>query len=116
MNKKIVVTIWFLLVIFIYGWTELTAIQNKNFEASIAFIIYMCILTFPIGLVVPVFWMLIALLLSGTKIGVILENGHLTNFLLWISFVVLGYWQWFILLPKVIQKIRSKRKESQLSK
>lgn len=116
MRNKIILIVWFTLTLFIYAWTEFTVVQNNSFEPSIAFTIYLCILTFPLGLIVPAFWMLIALLASGTKIGVMLENGHLNNFLLWISFVAVGYWQWFILLPKIIKKVKAKKEVSRLSK
>lgn len=112
MKRKIYFGLWLFLTIIIYGWTEYTVAQDKNFEASIAFTAYLCILTFPIGLIVPVFWMLVTYLFNGTITGLFLEDGHFINFLFWISFVALGYWQWFVFIPKLITKWTNHRKIS----
>ena len=80
-------------------------IQRNIHDTDIAFTYLMIFLTFPIGyglaaLLGLIFWGLYNLF------GVFSPGGFLPNTFTWIIFVVAGYFQWFVLIPWLYQKLR----------
>jgi hypothetical protein len=43
----------------------------------------------------------------GTEIG---APSSIAEFVVWLGFVAVGYLQWFILLPLIIERLRSRRR------
>ena len=86
--------------------------SQSSAEYQITSLIYMTLLTFPIGLIVLLLWFgLEALRQSMGMIWLTtLLNGQMGDLLLWLAFTVAGYYQWFVLLPQIIDK-RKKHKE-----
>ena len=104
MNKmKILKVTWLLLCVGAY----LLVYLGKDGAILMAY--GMLILTFPMYFAGAVVGYLIAV----TEIQM---NVTLENFVVWLAMTVSGYWQWFILLPKIIAKIKAKREASRLSK
>jgi hypothetical protein len=79
---------------------------NSDIEVFLAW--SMLVLSFPSSL-------LIALLLSGTAIvaealfSTVIPSHYWSIFISWICFFVVGYWQWFVLLPWLWRKWRTRR-------
>ena len=72
----------------------------------------MILLSLPMGLL----WLLLLsamgyiLSLYGVEIG---GGSIILNFIIWLGFLIIGYVQWFKLIPVLIQKIRHRKKEQQ---
>lgn len=97
MNKmKILKIIWLLLCVGAY----LLIYLGKDGAVLMGY--SMLILTFPMYFVGAVVGYFISLTEMQT-------NARLENFVVWSVMTISGYWQWFILLPKVIKKIREKK-------
>jgi len=84
--------------------SESTSWQEKD--------IYMWISLSALGFPCSVVWFYLAALfqLALAQIGIEFTNLYVTNTLIWIGAVVVGYLQWFILVPL----LRKKWKESRL--
>ncbi|MGE9746386.1 hypothetical protein [Bdellovibrio bacteriovorus] len=108
MKKDLYVWLWFTMTSSLYGFIEWTIFKEGKFEASIAFLVYLNLLTFPSGVVVSLFWYVVTFLLGKMGLTYIFANGHTENFLLWISFTYVGYLQWFIAIPVVWKRFFSK--------
>jgi len=74
-----------------------------NGEAHILFAILMVALTFPSGFLLASTIGSIGYLLD-TYMGLTLPSNEIMLFPLWFAFVVFGYCQWFILVPKLWSK------------
>lgn len=77
-------------------------------ECSLLAAIVMAFLTLPLGLL---WWLLLSatgylLSLVGIEIG---TTSAIFDFVVWFGFVVVGYLQWFKLVPWLIAKWRSRR-------
>lgn len=115
MRKKIILTIWLIAGVVVHILMEMGARRVGNGEPYISELVYMTILTFPIGIVVPLLWTGILGVFSGTHPGSILEsNTIMTNLLIWITYIGLGYFQWFTLLPRIVEKIKKRQDSKQI--
>ena len=71
------------------------------------FILFMAILSFPLGfLVLPVTAMAWAALVGVVGSTYVAFRNELP---LWLAAVALGYWQWFVVLPQITSWLRSRR-------
>ena len=110
--RGLVKILWVLCCVVVLVWwyyafglkTGLSAMLKA--ESQIYLIIWMVILTFPVGLI----WVyLMALVLYGLEtLGVNQEALSSDVLILWAGFVILGYLQWFKLVPFLIGKWRKK--------
>ena len=78
-----------------------------NGEAHALFGIYMVILTFPVGFALVNLVVLIGFSLDRF-FGLALPPNEVMLIPLWLSFVALGYYQWFVLVPFFWRKWRAR--------
>jgi len=85
-------------------------VQRGIHDMPIAFVWFMMILTFPLGLA--------GVLLAGLGWPVLVQaaGGAYVPFRdelpIWLLSFLLGYWQWFVLLPRGFRYIMSRRSRS----
>ena len=77
---------------------------KPNSDIGSFFVWYMLALSFPSGLLVPIVHVV---LYDGLSIAV--ETSYLSLMLDGAGFFILGYFQWFRLLPYLIAKLRSRK-------
>jgi type VI protein secretion system component VasK len=95
--KRLLLGIWCTLcgVVLIFA-----IIQRDIHDMDIAYTYFMLFLTFPAGLIVA------AVLAALFTTGLYLPGGLTGAFITWPPFVILGYLQWFVLLPWVVRRLR----------
>jgi len=77
-------------------------VQRDIHDTDIAVVWF---LTLPIGYGLTAFLGFVFMLLYET-FGVVVPGGFLFNSLLWVLFVVVGYFQWFLIVPWAYRKVR----------
>ena len=84
--------------------TTLYAFDGKpESDIGIFFAWYMLFLSFPVGMLVPLIHVGLDELFS-----IIVQQSYLSIALDWAGFVILGYLQWFILMPYLVATLRSR--------
>jgi len=99
----LIVLVWWL---YSYGLKEDLS-QVLKAESQIYLLIAMVILTLPLG--IPWIYLFAGLLYVLESVGINM-NGKMQAdvFLLWLGFVVIGYIQWFVIVPYLIRKMRER--------
>jgi hypothetical protein len=106
MVMKIIKALWIAATVFVLA-VSLYAFDGKpNSDIGIFFAWYMLALSFPGSLLVP---LVHVALYDGLSITV--ETSYLSLVLDWVGFFVLGYLQWFKLLPYLVAKLRGLSKK-----
>ena len=104
--------VWLIGCLAVLVWTFVACGQETNStlrgECSFLAAIIMAFLTLPLGLV---WWLLLsgagyALSLVGVEIG---RASAIADLVVWLGFVVVGYLQWFKLVPWVVRRIRNRK-------
>ena len=90
----------------VFGYLEFQGATASNGEAGIVEVVCLTILSFPIGLILPFVWTAIVAVLQSNHILGGNSGSSVVSISMLISYVVLGYWQWFVLLPKIIARIQ----------
>jgi hypothetical protein len=80
-------------------------VQGDADNVDIAVIRIMVYLTFPIGEVVVA--CVDRLIRFAAEYGIDAPSGLLTNVALWLCFMAAGYFQWFVLVPRVFRGFRA---------
>ena len=106
MIMKIIKTLWFGASIFVLCVTLYAFDGKPNSDIGIFFAWCMLFLSFPSGLLVSLVHMT---LYDGFSVAV--ETSYLSLVLDWVGFLVLGYLQWFKLLPYLITTLLRFRKK-----
>jgi hypothetical protein len=100
--KKPLVVLWFILMISIEAY-YLPKIGVDR-RALVGFSIAMLTAAFPSSVLVVLCGILLAKLFGDYA-----PRGPIIDFLTWQVFVVVGYFQWFVWLPKFINKLKRKK-------
>jgi hypothetical protein len=100
MRAKYLASIWIVTMIAVFLFFRDKAAENGEYE--IAGVLYLVILSAPLGLLLLVFWAIVGPALQGPHL---LTPGGL-SILVFLSLVIVGYAQWFLLLPKLIAAFR----------
>jgi hypothetical protein len=101
---------WFVVVIIVLLVTMYFFDGEPNSDVDIFLIWSMLVLSFPISIVC-------ALILSGITYviykvaGITVPTTYLSMLLFWLVFFVAGYWQWFVLGPRVTRMFRKKESD-----
>lgn len=112
--RPIIRSLWFAAALAILCWWFIAygiradLSPSLKSESQIYLIIAMVVLSFPVGLI----WTyLFALVLSAlSQIDIVPGGGwQLDVILLWVGYVVVGYLQWFELIPRVVARFRMRR-------
>ena len=102
MKRKLAITIWLSLAIIIHIFTEYSVKSTGSGEAQITEIYYMEALTIPTGYALIQVLSYISVDLEQTPIGQFVKNhDEEMPLFIWLSFTIVGYFQWFILLPRL---------------
>lgn len=104
---KIIQSLWIgiatlILIITLYAFDG-----TSNNDIGIFFSWYMLAVSFPSGLLVP---LVHVTLYDG--LAILVEASYFSFFLDWIGFFVLGYMQWFVLLPWLWRRWKARRARS----
>ena len=81
-------------------------VQRHIHDTDIAFAYFMLFLTFPAGYIFASAVGLLFYALYETW-GIVVPGGFINNLVAWLTFVAVGYFQWFILLPWCYHKLKS---------
>jgi len=103
MKKKITWFIFHIIAIVYFSYMHITV----HYDAAIPFIYLMLLLSFPLGFLVPFIFIPLSYILPTIHTGsnyLFLIDIVLTGIL----FMIIGYIQWFILLPKIRNYFRKK--------
>ena len=112
MEKKSVILIWVGVCLLVHVYFEAMLFIHENYEYSMGEMFFMTLLTFPLGVFLPYFWSIIFELLVGVSSLKSFLDGYFypLNLIMWISYLVLGYVQYFVLVPKILRWIRIKKR------
>ena len=104
--------VWLIACFVMLAWTFVACGREANDtlrgECSILAAIIMAFLTFPVGLL---WWPLISaaghvLSLVGIEIR---GASAIADLVVWVGFVIVGYIQWFKLVPWIVRRIRERK-------
>ena len=103
---------WLIACLAVLVWTFVACGQEYNStlraECSLLAAIIMALLTLPLGIL---WWLLVSatgygLSLVGIEIGKLIA---IADLVVWLGFVVVGYFQWFKLVPWIVRRIRARK-------
>jgi hypothetical protein len=100
MIKRILLVVWLLLC----GLVPLI-VQWGAHDADEAFLLLMIVLTAPSGFLLTGFLSILFMLLHKT-LGLEVPESRILDAVYWVLFVMVGYVQWFIVLPWFSKKIK----------
>jgi hypothetical protein len=110
---NLVKLVWLIACLGVLAYTLVACGQEPNStlrgECSLLAAIMMAFLTFPLGLL---WWLLVsaagyAFSLVGIQFG---GASVVADLVVWLGFVVLGFLQWFKLLPFLVRRVRERKK------
>jgi len=107
MIMKIIKALWIGGTVFVLFVTLYFFDSKPNSDIWIFLTWLMLILSFPAGLVVSLVHMAL-----GVGLSITIKTSYLSLALEWGGYFVLGYLQWFKLIPWLIEKFRSYRKKT----
>ena len=103
-NTKI---IWLLVNVLILAYG--IYLRNLNPDGTLIFLYLMYFVTFPMGYVVPLIFICISECFGIS----IYDQKHLLFSDItvpWVSFIFIGYLQWFVVFPKIISFLKKRKK------
>ena len=100
-RRLIVVTAWLLATLLVLAWAS-TRFQFSDLD--MVFFPAMLCLTFPAGIVGAFVGLLIYLLFAYFLN--LPAGGAFFYFVAWLAMVAAGYWQWFVMVPRLLAKRR----------
>ena len=112
-RQNLIRTLWIVVCMIVlvgwlysYGFKEDLSQVLKS-ESQVYLLIAMVILTLPLG--IPWIYLFAGLLYVLESVGINMSGKMQADvFLLWLGFVVIGYIQWFVIVPYLIRKIRER--------
>ncbi len=104
---KIIKVLWIALCIVVLCITLYFYDGKPNSDISDFLVWTMVLLTFPLGLVIGLLIGWISFLLYEST-GVMSSVSYGMLFIAWLIFFIVGYLQWFKMIPLLIQKIKSR--------
>lgn len=103
--------IWLFLACLVLGVTLFNFEKSSNPDIAQFLFYAMLVLSFPLGFLVAA---LLSYLVIGlhSAFGLTLESDYLSITLLWAIFVIVGYLQWFVLIPFIRERLRERKNNS----
>jgi len=95
--KRLLLGIWLTLCVAVLIFA---IVQRDIHDMDIAYTYFMLFLSFPAGLIFA------GVVAALSTIALYLPDGLMGAFITWPPFVVLGYLQWFVLLPEIVRWLR----------
>jgi len=102
--------IWIVLAVVVLGVALANFDRESNPDISIFLFYGMVVLSFPIGLLLAVL-MSYGIIALHAAFGIEITSGYGSMSIMWIAFLLVGYWQWFVLFPNLWSR-RVKRNRS----
>lgn len=99
---RISLLIWFVACVLVLVFAF---VQRKIDDTDIAFTYFMLYLTFPVGYLLAAIAGFVLFSLHDAY-GIVAPGGFIPNLVAWVLFVVVGYLQWFVLLPWLVRRFR----------
>src|SRR3989339_1591595 len=93
--------LWFAACILILLKLYFQSDRLENKEAIIAFVLSMKVITFPSGHIIWALFSLKSMILPGAIISLKFDI-----FIRWVVFVIMGYFQWFFILPGIFSLLK----------
>lgn len=109
-TAKIIWTVLTLLTL----WLAISRGLGTNPEAELLLVIIMIALSFPLGVVMYLFFVVLVEILTYLSINV--PEGVVASILLWFMFYLVGYFQWFRLFMWLITWLKKRKANSNLRK
>lgn len=111
MLAKVLKTVWILCALVIFVVAVACYTPDKSSDIGVLFVYGMLILAFPVSLLVAGLFALLALIQdqSGVPLLDYIDSTYAGFFVLWLAFFVAGFTQWFILLPWLWRKWKTRR-------
>lgn len=108
---KVLKALWILCCGFVLGLTLYRYVPNSGSDIGIFLIYGMLFLAFPASLLVAAMFALLAMLQErlGVPLLDVIENNYGGFCLMWLIFFLVGYWQWFVLVPWLWRKWKARR-------
>jgi hypothetical protein len=104
LDSKVMKKLWIVSQFLILAYVQIDFLILHNEEALMKLIALEIIITFPVSMVV-IYTVIVIMAFKKVNIELLtLENGMYIGFI-WLLFAILGYIQWFNLLPKIYIKI-----------
>jgi hypothetical protein len=98
---------WVILCLFVLCISFYYSSDDPKNDIEIFLIWSMVALSFPSGFVVALVFTFLIILL-GDSPNTMLDSAYLFIFVTWFAYFVVGYLQWFILVPKLVKWIKKK--------
>jgi hypothetical protein len=99
MAKRVLLSLWIVACVAVLAF----AIVKRGYDdIDIAFTYFMLFLTFPAGLAV-------GLLFGGLSSFVSIPGGITFVAFAWPTFLIVGYFQWFVVLPNIIRWLKARQ-------
>jgi len=102
---KIVKILWMILSVLVLLISLYSYDGSQNSDIGIFYSWSMLILSFPAGLIVSALYVVMYDVFS-----IVIQTSYLSIIIDWSLFFILGYLQWFVLIPALIKKYKSKNK------
>jgi hypothetical protein len=111
LDKKILKFVWILCCVFVL-FISLTQYESGASSDNGVFLVYsMLVLAFPASLLVAGLITLMVLLQEslGVPLLDLIESNRVGLCVMWLSFCIAGYLQWFVMLPWLWRKWKSRK-------
>lgn len=103
---KALKALWLLCCVFVLGVTLYRYVPNSGSDIGIFLVYGMLFLAFPVGLLIAAIFALLAMLQEnwGMPLLDLIGSNYVGFCVMWLAFFAAGYWQWFVLVPRLWRK------------
>ena len=111
MQAKVLKVVWVLCSVAVLVVTLVRYAPNTESDIGIFLVYGMLFLAFPVSLLVAGLFALLVLLQEqlGVPLLDLIGSNYVSFTVMWLTFVVAGYLQWFVLLPWLWRKWEARR-------
>lgn len=108
---RVLKTMWLLCCVFVLGVTLYRYVPNSGSDIGIFLIYGMLFLTVPVSLIIAAMFALLAMLqeIWGVPLLDLIGSNYVGFCVIWSAFIAAGYWQWFVLVPRLWRKWKAWR-------
>jgi len=108
MLTKILKSLWVLCCVFVLGVTLYRYVPNSESDIGIFLVYGMLFLAFPVSLLIAAMFALLAMLQEplGVPLLDLIGSNYAGYCVMWLAFLAAGYWQWFVLVPRLWGKLK----------
>lgn len=113
MWTKILKVLWMFCCFVVLGVTLYSFEPSSDSDIGVFLVYGMLFLSFPISLIVAATFALLVVLQesSGIPLLELISSNYVGFCVMWLAFFLAGYWQWFVLVPKLWRALRNNQKK-----